>query len=166
MEKCPAKLFFGWSGRNPATERRKAIAHGATVGKPVKKNFQPRQGRQKGAHGRFFRPVRGWIAGDVETHGFTVGYSLPRLRRWGMMHAMAKGADQSKTLDSPINFRSDVLYLQAQSTTSSFFLTRICPLQQPSEFWIICFVLVWRSRSKSPASGDSKITINLAVCFA
>ena len=30
-----------------------------------------------------FAPVRDWIGWGVETHGFTVGYFLARLRRWG-----------------------------------------------------------------------------------
>ncbi len=40
-------------------------------------------GRQKTTGGKFLRPLRGWIGYGVATHGFTMGYFLPRLRRWG-----------------------------------------------------------------------------------
>jgi hypothetical protein len=49
------------------------------VGRP--KQFKPRQGRQKIANRNFFRPIRGFFDLDIETHGFTVGYWLARLRR-------------------------------------------------------------------------------------
>jgi hypothetical protein len=40
----------------------------------------------------FFRPVRGLIGRDVNTHGFTVAYYLPRLRRWEWTGARARAA--------------------------------------------------------------------------
>ena len=63
--------------RFSATEWRQAIAHGETVGEPVKKNSQPRPGRQKISGGEFFRPVRGWI---------TWGRGNPRFHR-GLLSA-------------------------------------------------------------------------------
>jgi len=51
------------------------------VGNEVKQ-IQPRMGRKKLSTGNFLSPHLGlgWL--DDQTHGFTVGYYLSRLRRW------------------------------------------------------------------------------------
>jgi hypothetical protein len=63
-------------------ERRPIIAHSETVGCSCERKFKPRQGRQK-MNGRFYSvaPAGAWLVCGL-THGFTVGYYLPRLRRF------------------------------------------------------------------------------------
>jgi len=76
-------------------EWRKAIAHGATVGEPFKAIFSPGRGDRKSTAKNSFAPSGAGLFGDVNTHGFTVGYYLPRLRRWRMDGRTRAGSTRS-----------------------------------------------------------------------
>jgi len=53
----------------------------------LKRISSPDRGDRKTTAKNSFAPSGAGLFGDVETHGFTVGYYLPRLRRWGMARA-------------------------------------------------------------------------------
>ena len=110
---------------------RPKIACGFNRGFGRPENFQPRMGRQTIAGGNLFRlgsprrsetkTGRGWVRLGVETHGCTVGYYLPRLRRWGrigfvtpslaVLEVLSLADDERK--------RGDALTTQIQSSCLS-----------------------------------------------
>ena len=65
-----------------ATEWRAKAAHSKTW-VSMHKQIKPRMGRKKFTLLIFCRPCRGLKFFGDQTHGFTVGCFLPRLRRWG-----------------------------------------------------------------------------------
>ena len=91
---CAASSGFKSCGQFvplPATEWREEVAHGATVGEPVERNFQPQQGRQKINGEEFFRPVRGWII---------LGRGNPRFHR-GLLSAAPPALGNGMGATSP-----------------------------------------------------------------
>ena len=74
---------FRVPGFAQVAERRKKIAHGASRGLNEQNESSPGWGERDLRWLVFCRPCRGLDGFDNLTHGFTVGYFLPRLRRWG-----------------------------------------------------------------------------------
>jgi hypothetical protein len=63
-------------------ERRKKVAHDASRGLNAQNESSPGWGERDLRWSVFFRPCRGLDGFDDDTHGFTVGYYLSRLRRF------------------------------------------------------------------------------------
>ena len=82
--KDPMAVWGGRTGRGRrVAERRQRVAHGASRGLNEQNESSPGWGERSFRRLVFCRPIRGLNGIDGQTHGFTVGYYLPRLTARG-----------------------------------------------------------------------------------
>ena len=84
IRKDPMAVWGGRTGRGRrVAERRQRVAHGASRGLNEQNESSPGWGERSFRRLVFCRPIRGLNGIDGQTHGFTVGYYLPRLTARG-----------------------------------------------------------------------------------